>query len=467
MVPARPRLAHVTLTKCEGESTTAATGVSFAEEQLWLAEQRDPTAHPFLECKPSMSLAARLEGPLDIEALEASLNGVIRDQEVLRSIFFSRGGRLLRQYEPEGLVNIAKVELDAMPEDSASQRLERLLADHAQEAFDLRSAPLMRAILVTLGGDRHVLSVTLPHIVFDRWSKRVLALELRRRYGARLTGDTAQVPPPPAQYRDYVKWQRQRLEGSLGHQLRAYWFTRLGDLTDLSLPRDKGDHHRRATTRSATVRFVIAAPQVARLRTLSRRFRVTLATLTLAIVQLFLHRVTSQQDIAVGVPLSDRRRPEFVPLIGLFMNLVVVRTSITSDLTFRHVVDRVRRSLVDACRHQDMPFGYLARTLERPAPLYRVVFSFMPAVPASSVALPGIRATPLWVDVEPPSLADLSVRVLSTANGMAWRLAYRADWYSPALVHRFAEQLQNLVSGVLDDCDKLVDAYELDASIPR
>lgn len=454
-------------TECEGDSTALATDVSFAEEELWLTDQRDPGAHPFLECKPSMSLAARLEGPLDINALGASLNGIVRDQEVLRSIFFSRGGRLLRRYEPEATVKIAKVELDAIPEETLSQRLERLLAARAQVPFDLGSVPLLRAILVTLRGDQHVLSITLPHIVFDRWSKRVLALELRHRYGAHVTGHTARVPPPAAQYRDYVKWQRQRLEGSSGHQLRAYWSTRLSDLTDLSLPRDKGDDDRPETTRPATVRFAVPAAQVARLRTLGRKCRVTLATLMLAIFELFLHRVTGQQDITVGVPLSDRRRPEFVSLIGLFMNVVVVRTSITSDLTFRHVVDRVRRSLVDACRHQDMPFGYLVRTFERPAPLYRVVFSFMPAVPASGVVLPGTRATPLWVDIDPPPLADLSVRVLSTASGMAWRLAYKADAFSPALVHRFAEQLQNLVAGVLDDTDKLVGAYELDASIPR
>src|SRR5262245_29576683 len=141
--------------------------VSFAEERLWLADPTDPTSLPFFECRPSMSMAARLGDAPSADALEASLNDIVRRHEVLRSRFFTRQGRLVRSYEPAATVEITKVDLRGLPEDSRSDRVKQVLADHGHAPFDLASAPLLRAILVRLQGDEHIFSITVAHMVFD------------------------------------------------------------------------------------------------------------------------------------------------------------------------------------------------------------------------------------------------------------------------------------------------------------
>jgi hypothetical protein len=318
-------------------------------------------------------------------------------------------------------------------------------------------------MLVTLTADAHILAITVHHIVFDRWSRRVLALELKQLYEAYAAGRTPDVEPLAAGYCDYVEWQRRRVDGDLGRELMEYWTTRLSGLSDLALPSD-ANRERVASTRSGTCWFTIPTEDAARLGVMSRRCRVTLATLMLTILKLFLSRTSGLDDIAVGVPLSDRRRPEFEHLIGLFTNVVVVRTTIANGLTFLQLLDRVRRALVDACRYQDMPYGFLLQAVGAQTPLYRVVFNFVPIIPASQVELPGLQVTPLEAAAERQSLADLSLHVRSHADALLCRMVYKADLFSPARVRDFATQFQTLVTGILNDPRKHVSTYDLTAT---
>jgi len=194
---------------------------------------------------------------------------------------------------------------------------------------------------------------------------------------------------------------------------------------------------------------------------MSRRYRVTLATLMLAILKLFLNKIGNNQDIAVGVPLSDRRRPEFEHVIGLFMNVVVVRTRVTDKITFLELLDRVRRNLVDACLNQDVPYGYLAQAIGGQTPLYRVVFNFLTNIPGSQLELVGLQVTPLEVSANLQSLADLSLNIRFNAGALACRLVYKADLFSSTRVQAFVAQFQTLVSAILTAPQKSVCEYDL------
>ena len=194
--------------------------------------------------------------------------------------------------------------------------------------------------------------------------------------------------------------------------------------------------------------------------TLSRHSRATLATIVLAVFKIFLCRIGGTDDIAVGVPLSDRRRPEFESLIGLFMNVVVVRTSISHSMTFMELLDRVRRGLVDACLHQDMPYGYLLK-LVGARPLYRVVFNFMPSLRALEVELTGANTTLVPTATNPESVADLSLNVRTENGALLCRLMYKADLFSDASGERFAKQLQTLIRAVLHAPHTRIDQYNI------
>lgn len=424
-------------------------GVSFAEEHLWSTDHARLSAIPFLNCRPNMSMVARLENALDREALSASLSEIVSRHEVLRSTFCTTGGRLERRYDPSSRATVTDVDLRSVREGDRTTRLQRTLAELSEQPFDLASPPLIRTALVRLRDDEAVMAIVVPHIVFDRWSKRVLAQELTALYAGHVAGLTPTIEPLPVQYRDYVRWQRERLAGSRGRALVGYWSDRLATPSDVRLPTD-GNRQQAPSRRSGNWSFTIPAHDVARLAAVSRRLRVTMATLMLAIVRTFIHLVGGEGDLAIGVPLTDRRRREFEPLIGLFMNVVIVRSAAVDAMKFADLLDGVRQALLDASRHQDMQYGYLLRILPTTTPPYRILFSFMPGLSESVAQLPGLRVTPLWVDSDEPSDVDLAVQMITISKGIVCRLLYKADLFSPARVRGFAEQLQSVIRVVPD-----------------
>jgi condensation domain-containing protein len=431
--------------------------LSFGEELLWKAEVRDPGVLPFFDCARSLSLALRLQGPVKHDALRSALEAVVRRHDVLRSRFVVQSGQPKRVSGRSPLIKLTVIDKSSVSQENRQDLLERVIAPQVDAGFDLARGPLLLAALAALGHGEHILYIAVHHIVFDRWSNRLLAQELTRFYEADVTGRAMEFPPLPAQYQGYVQWQRQRLESEHGRKMIEYWLKRLDGLPDIDLRPDRAGFQT-LSTRPGSSWFTITAEDVNRLMTLSRHSRATLATILLAVFKLFLRRISGTDDITVGVPLSDRRRPEFESLIGLFMNVVVVRTSISHGMTFMEFLDRVRRGLVDACLHQDLPYGYLLK-LVGAKPLYRVVFNFMPSLSALEVELTGVNATLVPTATKPESVADLSFNVSTNNGALLCRLLYKADLFSEASGERFAEQLQTLIRAVLHAPHNRIDQY--------
>jgi hypothetical protein len=437
----------------------SATELSFGEELLWKAEVRDPGVLPFFDCARSLSLALRLQGPVNRDALRGALEAVVQRHDALRSRFVVESGRPKRVNGGGPSIKLTMIDQSSVSPEDWQYLLERVIAPQVDGSFDLTRGPMLLATLAALGRGEHVLYIAVHHIVFDRWSKRLLAQELTRFYEERVTGRATELPPAPAQYQSYVQWQRQRLESGHGRKMIEYWLKRLDGLSDIELRSDRPGF-RALSTRPGSSRFTIPAEDVNRLMALSRHSRATLATIVLAVFKLFLCKISGTDEVAVGVPLSDRRRPEFERLIGLFMNVVVVRTSISHSMTFMEFLDRVRRGLVDACLHQDMPYGYLLKLIDT-RPLYRVVFNFMPSLPALEVELTGVNTTVVPTATEPESVADLSLHVRADNGALLCRLLYKCDLFSEARGERFAEQLQTLIRAVLHAPHNRIDQYNL------
>jgi Condensation domain len=433
--------------------------LSFGEELLWKAEVRDPGVLPFFDCARSLSLALRLQGPVSHDALKSALEAVVRRHDVLRSRFVVQGGQPKRVSDLGPSIELNMINQSGVSLENRQDLLERIIAPQVDGSLDVARGPLLRAVLATLGHGEYMLYIAVHHIVFDRWSNRPLAHELTRFYEAHVTGRPTELPPLPTQYQSYVQWQRRRLESEHGRKMIEYWLKRLDGLPDIDL-RSNRVGFRTLSTRPGSSRFTIPAEDVNRLMALSRHSRATLATIVLAVFKLFLGGISGTDDIAVGVPLSDRRRPEFEHLIGLFMNVVVVRTSISHSMTFMELLDRVRRGLVDACLHQDLPYGYLLK-LVGARPLYRVVFNFMPRLPALEVELTGVNTTLVPTATEPESVADLSLNVCADNGALLCRLLYKSDLFSEACGEHFAKQLQTLIRAVLHDPHNRIDQYNL------
>jgi hypothetical protein len=416
----------------------------------------DPQTLPFFDCARSLWLVLRLHGALNQEALRASLEAIVQRHEVLRSRFITQNGHPVRLISLSPSFSFTVVDGRSFPFANPSEIVEQEIKP-LLEHCDLACGPLLRAALVELSSDENILAIAVHHIVFDRWSRRLLELELRRFYCAFVTGSDPGIRPLPVQYQGYVLWQREQLNSERGHKLCTYWTNKLSGLPVLTLPSDSACGTGTATT-SRTSWFTIPQEKVNRLAALSRRSRTTLAATMLAVFTLFLSRLCDTDDVAVGVPLSDRRRPEFEEVIGLFMNVVVVRASISNGLTFLDLLDRVRRSLVDACVHQDLPYGYL-RHIIATRPAYKVVFNFMPTLAGADTEWAGVRAEPLPTSMDLQSFADLSLHLRHEGEALLCRLVYKADLFSKDCGERFAAQIQALTTAIVQAPQNSVDTY--------
>jgi hypothetical protein len=434
--------------------------LSFAEKLMWQAELSGAAVLPFFDCGRSLWLIMQLQGALNRQALESSLDTVLQRHDVLRSRFVARNGEPVRFTSQSSSFSFKTIERQDLPGKGTPEILESEVKPLLEHRFDLAHGPLLRSVLVELGRDDYILAVAVHHIVFDRWSTRLLESELSRFYSACVTRIEADVRPLRAQYQDYVLWQWKQLNSEHARKLSSYWANKLHGVPDLALP-CSNNRGRLMSTQSGSFWFSVPAEEVSHLEVLSRRSRTTLAATMLAIFTLFLYKLCATDDIAVGVPLSDRRRPEFEDVIGLFMNVVVVRTSILARMTFFDLLDRLRRGLVDACLHQDLPYGYLQQIIPARS-LYRVVFNFMPTVLGSELRFGELRAQLLPVPMELQSLADLSLHLRHEAGKLLCRLVYKADLFSQDSVRSFARQIQALTTAILQAPQNCIDTYHLE-----
>ncbi|NPC83460.1 amino acid adenylation domain-containing protein, partial [Pyxidicoccus fallax] len=432
---------------------------SFAQERLWLFEQLHPGSPAY-----NMPCAVRLRGPLDIRALERSLEELERRHEALRTVFPQSDGQPFQHVLPPRSRPLPLVELGAPSEPELEERIHRLAREEASRPFDLVRGPLMRALLLRRDASDHVLCVTLHHIVADGWSIGVFVRELAALYEAFSRGGSSPLRELPIQYADYSQWQQRWLEGGVLEQQLAYWTRQLDDLPRLQLRSDlprSASGARRAETR----RFGLPPELLRELEALSRREGVTLFMCLLALFDVLLHRYTGQSDLAVGTDIANRTRVETEALIGLITNQLVMRTDVSGGPTFRELLGRVRRVAMEAYEHQDVPFEKLVRALkaERDAggqPLFQVKFVLENA-PLPAQQLAGLRLTPMESEGMGTARWDLLVILFPGEDGLSATLEYSTDLLDSAGASRLWAHYLNLARAVVKAPDQRIAALPL------
>ncbi|MGH3887581.1 MAG: condensation domain-containing protein, partial [Pseudonocardiaceae bacterium] len=296
---------------------TQPLALSFAQQRLWFLDEFQ-TGSARYHC----GLALRLRGPLQAPVLAAALRELVTRHHSLRTTFEEVDGTATQLVHPVADVPVPVAEC------SGAQDLDAVLTAEYSRPFDLRRGPLFRALLVRLaGGDdgEHVLLLAAHHIVTDGTSMGVLAEELGALYAAATQERDVELPALPVQYADFAAWQRHRLSGpALDGQLR-YWTQQLSEITPLELPADRPRPQVR-TSVGAVAEFVVPAEVVAGLGELARAQDTTLFTVLVAGCQVLFARWSGQDDIAVGTVVAGRTEPEIEPLIGCFVNALVLRT---------------------------------------------------------------------------------------------------------------------------------------------
>lgn len=434
--------------------------LSFAQQRLWFLDQLSP-GNPFY----NMPTAIRLQGNLNQTALERSFNEIVRRHAALRTTFRILDGQAVQVIVPEAKISLAVVDLRSVFSAERDTLTQQLALTEAQRPFDLSADALLRLTLLQFDSTEAILLLTLHHIVADGWSLGVLVRELACCYAAFVQGDLPTLPALPIQYADFSEWQREWLQGEVLATYLAYWRQQLQDLPTLDLPTDR---RRPAvqTYRGATYPLHCSPTLTQKLVALSQQAGVSLFMLLLAAFQALLHRYTGQTDIAIGSPIANRHRSELEELIGFFVNSLVLRTDLSSNPTFRALLERVRTVALEAYAHQDLPFEKIVEELEPERdlsrnPLFQVAFALQNA-PMQTLELPELCLAPVQLE-SGTTRFDLEVHLWEPAHGLRslWQsqegligfVAYSTDLFDRDTIGRLVGHFQALLEGVVANPD--------------
>ena len=358
-IPRRPANVPVTL--------------SFAQQRLWVLGKMVPGSPFYTE-----STALRFSAAIDPDLLGRAINTIVARHEVLRTTLPEVDGRPMARVAERVHIPLDLTDLSDLPPERQLGEVTRLATEEARRPFSLASGPLLRTALIRLRPAEWVFLLSMHHIVCDGWSSAVFSNELSTLYADLAADRPPSLPDLPIQYSDFALWQREWLSGERMERQLGYWRHRLADLAPLELPTD---HRRPAVFSYSGSRRSFRLPRTLAdaLEKLGREEGATLFMTLMMGFDCLLHRLTDQDDIAIGTPVAGRTRRELEPLIGFFVNSLIIRTDLSGRPSYREVLRRVRTRALEAYDHQDLPFEKLVEDLQPERdlarnPLFQVIF---------------------------------------------------------------------------------------------
>ncbi|WP_165898185.1 non-ribosomal peptide synthetase [Tumebacillus sp. BK434] len=432
---------------------------SFAQQRLWFLDQLIPNSPLY-----NIPMAYRVYGPLDVDALRASFNEIARRHETLRTTFRMRGTMPEQVIAPELELPVPLTSIEHLPEAEREAEVKRLADAEARQPFDLSTGPLVRAKLVRLSENDHLMMFTIHHIIADGWSYGVLISELTQLYQAFVKGQPSPLPELPLQYADFAVWQRNYLQGEVLETQLNYWRKQLGGtLPILELPTD---FKRPAVQTHVGEGLHVTLPKelMHKLQALSKQEGSTLFMTLLAAFKALLFHYTKQDDILVGTPIANRNRSGIEGLIGFFVNTLVMRSDLSGDPSFQEMVQRVRGTALEAYQYQDVPFEKLVEELaperdQSHSPIFQVMFALQNFAAEGSmtdeIQLVGVSQE------SKTAKFDLLWTMAEREDGLSVSLEYNVALFTGATIERMARHFRTLLEAAVQDPSLPISALPL------
>ncbi|TGX48080.1 non-ribosomal peptide synthetase, partial [Sphingomonas gei] len=390
---------------------------------------------------------------LDMAALQRSLDALFARHEALRTVFAARDGT------PEVRLLDAQVGLPLTLHDlgEAADRegaLARLEAEEAAAPFDLETGPLIRARLIRMADEDHMLLLTMHHIVSDGWSMAILNRELNALYAAFIEGREDPLPPLAIQYPDYAAWQREWLSGERLEVQADHWRQALAGATPLlDLPTDRLRPAQQDFT-GAFLPVELDDALTASLKRLAQRHGTTLFTTLLAAWSVVLSRLSGQDDLVIGTPSANRGRREVEDLIGFFVNTLALRIDLSGEPSISELLGRVRAVTLAAQDNQDLPFEQVVEIVQPPrrldhSPVFQVMFAWHNNE-EQHIALPGLKVEPAGVAFDRVKF-DLDLNLGEWNGIIAGSLGYATALFDAATIERHRDYLLAVLRAMVAD----------------
>jgi amino acid adenylation domain-containing protein len=423
---------------------------SIDQERLWFIDQLQPG-----NCAYNIFSASRLRGALDVEVMRQVVNELVARHESLRTTFAVVDGQPMQVIAPELKIPLIPVDLASLPAVEREAEALRLTTEDFAAPFDLEKGPLVRIGLIRLADDDYVMHVNMHHTVTDRWSGAIFERETGMLYQALKSGQSSPLPPLPIQYADYAVWQRERMRGEIYQKQVAYWKQRLaGAPYVLEVPTDY-TRPPIQTFKGARAFAVYPKRLLDALKEVCKREGVTMFMLALAAFKTLLYRYTGQDDVLIGATFANRNRPELDNLVGYLLNLLVFRTSLSGNPTFRELLLREREAAVGAFAHQELPFGKLVQELRPPQdasrnPIVQASLIYLDFPELTVMEVLGMSASHLTIDNR-ASRFDITLAMTETPAGFEVDIEYPTDLYRRSRMERMTKHLEILLEAVVAD----------------
>ncbi|WP_437971164.1 condensation domain-containing protein [Sorangium sp. So ce260] len=418
--------------------------LSFAQHRLWFVDQLDPGSPAY-----NIPFVVRATGRLDVDALRRSLFEIARRHEALRTTFSARDGVPFPVIAPEARVPFRMSDLEHLAGEALDAAVSALLLEESLEPFDLSRGPLLRVRVIRKRQDEHVIVLVVHHVVFDVWSVGVFVGELAALYGGFAQGQPSRLPELPAQYVDFAAAQRAWLSGEVLEGELRYWKTKLsGALRRARVPVDHEPAGPR-TWRGARSSLDAGADLTRQIKAFCEREAISPFMALLAAYKLVLHQRTGLEDLVVGTDVANRNRVETEPMIGFFVNQLVIRTDCGGDPTFGALVHRVRDVALEAFEHQDLPFDRLVEAL-RPkgavghVPLFDAKF-VMRNVHVPPMKLEGLELEALEGEATTTAF-DFVLTIAEAGASFRFGVEYSSELYRSATVDGFLADYRQIMA---------------------
>jgi hypothetical protein len=409
--------------------------VSFAQRRLWFIEHLEPAVY-------HMPAAIKVTGLLNHQALERSLNEIVRRHESLRTTFHLADGEPVQRIAELLVIDVPVIDLSSSASQERSAELTRFIQDEIRRPFNLEAGPLMRVSLIRTGEQEHILLAILHHIISDGWSAGIFIAEMVPLYEALVSGRPSPLPEQKLQYADFAAWQHGWLQGPLLEQQVAYWTNQLkGPLPVLDLA---GDFLRPESLsgHGGVVGTSLPLELVQKLRMLANREGCTMFMTLLSAFYVLLHAEVRQEDLIVGTDLANRSSIETETMIGFFVNQAALRVDLSGDPSFTGLLAMVRTVAMEAYLHQDVPFERVVEAVNprrerNRTPLFQVKFVLQNA-PRPKLEMGDLHLTELELDTGSAKF-DLLVNVLQQDTDLRMLWEYSSEIFREATMRRMAD----------------------------
>ena len=417
--------------------------LSFSQQRLWFLDQYEgqPSANY------SIPIVYQLKGKLNITALEQALNKLIVRHEILRTHFNEESGVAHQVILPK-----LTVSLQVKPCQKA--HIQAMLFEAISKPFNLSKGPLLRVHLLKIQSDEFVFCINQHHIITDAWSLRILWRELIITYQAEISGMQAKYPPLVIQYADYAHWQRKRLQGNFFEQQLKFWKQQLKACEPLQLPTDK-PRPVIMSYQGDVVNFTLGLALSTQLRSLAKAKQTSLFIVLMSAFKILLSRYAAQTDICVGTPIANRNHEALEPLLGFFINTLVLRSDLSSNLLFMDFLKQLTRTALDAYAHQDIPFEQLVDKLEiqrDPSrfPLCQVMLVLQKTQGEENLKLSDLEIQPFLIEAQIARF-DLTFSLQEISNGLAGRIEYCRDLFHKETIQRMSQHFKVLLQSIVNN----------------